>query len=156
MAAGAQNVGELGQMAERTVTQLGYTQGAINRDVVCVPASLPALAAFAAMHSAGISSAGVVREPAAAGGAAPPLIGSVSASDFRGLSSSDEFVELLLKPVEDFLAATNKCSKDALPLITVPPSATVTDVLRRITETKVRPSRSRSSNLLIIDGVHPD
>ena len=145
----AQNVGELGPLADATVTQLGYTQGAINRNVVCVPASLPTLATFAAMHCAGVSSAGLVRDAVSA--TAQPLIGSVSASDFRGLSSSDEFVDAMLKPVEDFLAYTNGCGKDALPLVTVPPNATLTDVLKRITETKVA---TNTALALYLAGLH--
>ena len=75
---------------------------------------------------------------ASAGGAAAPaqrLIGSVSASDFRGFtaeSSAD-----LLMPLGEFLAKRHGCARDALPLVSLPPSSSLRTVLQALVSNKV-------------------
>lgn len=77
----------------KPVSELGLVQGP---DAVrSVPASMPALSAFAYMHRHGLSGLGVTAAP---GGA---LIGNLSASDLRGLTA-DRFGALAL-PVGAFL-----------------------------------------------------
>ena len=79
--------------AAAQVEQCGW----LRKDVLTVPSSMPAIAAMALMVNRGVSGAGVVAE---LGG---PLIGSLSLSDIRVLTSPADLDSITLS-VADFLA----------------------------------------------------
>ena len=86
----AANKDKLGGWAEASLEQLGLDEGA----VFCVPATTPALEAFARMALDHKSCLGLV----AADGT---LVGNLSASDLRCLTEPEAFASLL-KPAREF------------------------------------------------------
>ena len=86
--------GKLGDLAHASVESLGWMRGA-----VCVPASMPTIAAFALMLNASVSAVGVTTSL----DAVSPLVGSLSVSDIRALRTAADFADLTL-PVSQFLS----------------------------------------------------
>ncbi|KAL4425007.1 hypothetical protein ABPG77_002892 [Micractinium sp. CCAP 211/92] len=112
----AANKAALGGMAEQTLESLGLDEGA----VFCVPASTPAIEAFARMAIDEKSCLGLT-EPTTG-----KLVGNLSASDLRGLTSPEAFASLL-SPAADYQAARHG---GAAPLVgTVTPATTFGDLL---------------------------
>ncbi|PRW56306.1 DNA repair XRCC3-like protein [Chlorella sorokiniana] len=89
----AANKDKLGGMAEASLEALGLDEGA----VFCVPASTPALEAFGRMAIDQKSSLGLTD-------ASGKLVGNLSASDLRGLTTPEAFAALL-KPAAEYQAA---------------------------------------------------
>lgn len=86
--------GNLGELPHRSVAALGW----VRDDVVCVPANMPTVAAFALMMNRGVSAAGVTASP----DAGSRLVASISVSDIRALRTAADFDAFAL-PVDKFL-----------------------------------------------------
>ena len=86
--------GKLGDLAGASVASLGWLRGA-----VCVPASMPTIAAFALMLNRSVSAVGIT----ASLDEQAPLVGSLSVSDVRALRTAADFQDLAL-PVAQFLS----------------------------------------------------
>lgn len=113
------------------------------KEVVSVPASLPAVAAFAVMVNAGVSGVAVVADGGGgdAGSSSPPaLVASLGPQDARLLRSPAAFDDLRL-PCAEFAAKSRARAAAAAgldqqppppPFVAVPPSATLRALVRAL------------------------
>lgn len=102
--------------------------------VLCVPADLPAIGAFALMHNTDISGVGVT-DPSTA-----KLVAHLTVADLRCLTSASDFDLLRLPALKFFAQQRQECSTEEpthqSPVVTVRPGDTVLHLMRALVDGK--------------------
>jgi CBS domain-containing protein len=120
------NMEQLGDVVNTRIQNLNLANPLGDSNLVCASSKEPSLLVFQRMYSNGVKAVPIMNDKG-------ELVGNLSATDLRGLSSKT--LSMVKLPVLEFLQAAHK-EKPPHP-VSCPPSATLGDVMLRATTANV-------------------